>query len=81
MQLSRRAKLPGVISFLRTFANLQVKPPNFIQVGVGIVKKESFLALYKGLGGIQQNRYANGASCRDRNCAKDGDPIFLIRIL
>jgi solute carrier family 25 (mitochondrial citrate transporter), member 1 len=40
MQLSRRAKLPGV------------KPPNFIQVGVGIVRKESFLALYKGLGGI-----------------------------
>ena len=29
-----------------------VKPPNFIQVGTGIVKKESFLALYKGLGGI-----------------------------
>lgn len=35
----------------KTIANIKVKPPNFIQVGVGIVKKESFLALYKGLGG------------------------------
>jgi hypothetical protein len=36
---------------MKTIANMKVKPPNFIQVGVGIVKKESFLALYKGLGG------------------------------
>lgn len=43
--------MPGVFIAANTIANLKVKPPNFIQVGVGIVKKESFLALYKGLGG------------------------------
>jgi hypothetical protein len=46
--------MPGVLSSIseKAYADVQVKPPNFIQVGVGIVKKESFLALYKGLGGM-----------------------------
>ena len=40
MQLSKKAKLPGV------------KPPNFLRVGADIVRKESPLALYKGLGAV-----------------------------
>ncbi|KAL9111269.1 MAG: hypothetical protein Q9227_004348 [Pyrenula ochraceoflavens] len=40
MQLSRRARAPGV------------KPRGFVATGVQIVKRETFLGLYKGLGAV-----------------------------
>ena len=40
MQLSRRARAPGV------------KPPGFLRVGINIVKRETPLGLYKGLGAV-----------------------------
>lgn len=62
MQLSRRARAPGVSIHLkekkgkqlaRLDADLsQVKPRGFIPTGVEIVKRETPLGLYKGLGAV-----------------------------
>lgn len=66
MQLSRRAKAPGVSFFpfvqcqlngvrancSRFSCFLQVKPRGFVTTGVDIVRKETALGLYKGLGAV-----------------------------
>jgi solute carrier family 25 (mitochondrial citrate transporter), member 1 len=58
MQLSRRARAPGVSQFM-SFFNLQTpltlsqaKKRGFITTGVEIVKRETPLGLYKGLGAV-----------------------------
>lgn len=63
MQLSKRAKAPGVstaaaqsqpsmaVKELRLM-NTQVKSRGFIKTGVEIVKRETALGLYKGLGAV-----------------------------
>jgi len=58
MQLSRRARAPGVSQFMsffsvQTLSNLsQAKKRGFITTGIEIVKRETPLGLYKGLGAV-----------------------------
>ena len=59
MQLSKRARAPGVrASYLTsvyhrgTDYRSQVKPRGFIKTGSEIIKKETPLGLYKGLGAV-----------------------------
>lgn len=59
MQLSRRARAPGVSQInphspiaLLTVLLWQAKPRGFVTTGVEIVKKETALGLYKGLGAV-----------------------------
>jgi Mitochondrial carrier protein len=59
MQLSRRARQPGVcaafpVLVLGRYANAwaQVKPRSFVATGMDIMRRETALALYKGLGAV-----------------------------
>ena len=56
MQLSRSGRTPGVCETLRRSFNplipIQTKPRGFVATGAYIVKRETPLALYKGLGAV-----------------------------
>lgn len=57
MQLSRRANAPGVsirrsVNKFNWLTTCQAKPRGFVTTGLDIVRKETALGLYKGLGAV-----------------------------